>query len=88
MDAIARTIHGNILDANISVRGDCLTYDKAIDRLSEYEDLGLTPEQIKETDKLYLEKCEEVNDLKKEIEYWKGQSLEAQMEKYNENNKC
>ncbi len=37
-----------------------------LDRLGEYEDTGLTPEQIREMDKLYREKCEEVNELKKE----------------------
>ena len=36
----------------------------AIDRLSEYEDTGLTPDQIKDMDRLYLEKCEELNKVK------------------------
>lgn len=34
---------------------------KGIERLADYEDTGLTPGQIKELDKLYLEKCIEVN---------------------------
>jgi len=34
------------------------------EKLAEYEDLGLTPQQLMEVDKLYLEKCEEVNKLK------------------------
>lgn len=33
------------------------------DKLEEYKNTGLTPEQIREVDKLYLEKCEEVNRL-------------------------
>lgn len=37
------------------------------DRLSAYEDTGLTPEQIIQMDKLYLEKCEELAKLRKEI---------------------
>lgn len=37
------------------------------DRLAEYEDIGLLPEQIKEIDKLYAEKCSEVAQLQKEL---------------------
>lgn len=32
-----------------------------IDRLAEYEDTGLTPEQIREIDGLYAEKCKELS---------------------------
>lgn len=32
-------------------------------RLGEYEDTGLTPEQIREIDRLYTEKCREVAEL-------------------------
>lgn len=38
---------------------------QAIDRLAAYEDLGVTPEQIKEIDRLYTEKCREVAELKR-----------------------
>ena len=34
-------------------------------KLAQYEDLGLTPEQIREVDRLYAEKCREVAELKK-----------------------
>jgi|GEM_PF-3361578 len=47
----------------MSVRGDVKAYNKAVEKLAEYEDTGLNPEQIMEMDKLYLEKCEEVNKL-------------------------
>ena len=40
---------------------------QAIDRLAAYEDLGVTPEQIREIDKLYAEKCREVAELKKKL---------------------
>ena len=40
------------------------TLTKILDELADYEDTGLTPQQLKEIDKLYLEKCEEVNRLK------------------------
>ena len=33
------------------------------DRLAEYEDTGLLPEQIKEVDRLYAEKCKELTEL-------------------------
>lgn len=36
------------------------------DRLAEYEDIGLLPEQIKEIDRLYTEKCEELAKIQKE----------------------
>jgi len=32
-------------------------------KLKGYEKIGLTPQQLMEVDKLYLEKCEEVNKL-------------------------
>lgn len=38
------------------------------EEVMEYKKLGLTPEQIREIDKLYLEKCQEVNRLKKQLE--------------------
>lgn len=37
---------------------------QAFNRLAEYERIGLTPDQIREVDRLYLEKCREVNQLK------------------------
>lgn len=40
----------------------------ALERLAEYEDTGLDPEQLKRIDKIYKEKCEEVSRLS-------GQSL-------------
>ena len=36
--------------------------------LKKYEDLDLTPNQIREIDKLYAEKCKEVVELQKELE--------------------
>ena len=35
-----------------------------VDRLSEYEDTGLTPEQIRQIDDLYTEKCREEAELR------------------------
>lgn len=44
--------------------GSCAYMQQAIERLAEYESLELTPEQIKEIDKLYREKCEELSAYK------------------------
>lgn len=49
---------------------DYTNYSKdwdAISRLADYEDTGLAPDQIWDMDKLYREKCEEVNQLKAEL---------------------
>lgn len=35
----------------------------ALKELLEYKETGLTPQDIKEMDKMYLEKCKEVNAL-------------------------
>ena len=40
-----------------------------IEKLAEYEDTDLTPEQIIEIDKMYAEKCREVAELKKQIPF-------------------
>lgn len=37
------------------------------ERLKEYEDIGLLPEQIREVDKLYAEKCKELAELQKKM---------------------
>lgn len=39
-----------------------VTY-KALKELLEYKETGLTPQDIKEMDKMYLEKCQQVNKL-------------------------
>lgn len=42
--------------------------NEVIWRLVKYEQTGLTPEQIREMDGLYLEKCVELNTIKMKIE--------------------
>jgi hypothetical protein len=37
----------------------------ATQRLGEYEDTGITPEQIYDLNDMYRKKCEEVNKLKR-----------------------
>lgn len=46
----------------------CELDNEICEKLAEYEDLGVTPEQIMEIDKAFLEKCEEINRLKNELE--------------------
>lgn len=41
---------------------------KELKELLEYKETGLTPQDIKEMDKMYLEKCKEVNALVKTCE--------------------
>lgn len=36
------------------------------EKLAEYEDTGLTPEQIREMDELYAEKCKELAEAKEQ----------------------
>jgi len=43
---------------------NCELNELVCTRLAEYEDLGVTPEQIREIDILYAEKCREVAELK------------------------
>ena len=40
----------------------------AICKLHEYEDLGLTPEELRQIDDMYAVRCKEISDLKKQIE--------------------
>jgi len=47
---------------------DCKLKIDICENLARYEDLGVTPDQIREIDELYTEKCEEVNQLKKQLE--------------------
>ena len=41
---------------------------KTVDKLAAYEDIIDEPEKLKLIDELYLEKCEEINRLKEELE--------------------
>lgn len=40
----------------------------ALWKLKDYEDTGLQPDQIEQMNDLYLDKCEEVNELEKQLE--------------------
>lgn len=53
------------LDVNGDGHSGADTLDDLLE-LMQYRKTGLTPKQIKEIDKLYMEKCQEVNKLKAE----------------------
>ena len=57
-------VRRTLIDAR-AVRAEAMTIYWA---LKKYEDTGLTPDQIREIDRLYLEKCEEVNRLRNELD--------------------
>ena len=48
------------------------SYAGIYERLKQYEDLEITPEQVREISRLYKEKCEKVARLEKEIEKLKN----------------
>lgn len=56
----------NTFDTNITAM--CEDVIPKLKQLKEYEDIELTPEQIRDIDSLYLEKCEQVNVLKEFVE--------------------
>ncbi|MCM1039831.1 MAG: hypothetical protein NC434_10955 [Ruminococcus sp.] len=51
----------------IKTECDECVIQKCFDQLAAYQDIGLTPEQILEVDRLYAEKCKEVAELKKSV---------------------
>lgn len=53
------------------LNGKLVGHKDCMKRLAAYEDTGHEPEQIREFEKLYLEKCQEMNDLRKRIEQLK-----------------
>ena len=50
-------------------------YISAAKKLAEYEDLELTPEQIKEIDKIYSEQAKELGEYKKILPCKMGDTL-------------
>lgn len=72
----------------LTKKGHLYTYDQVfryicslniaqcLNRLRQYEDTGLTPDQICEIDKLYTEKCREVAELQKAAEQYRPEEPE------------
>lgn len=63
-----RCFEGECAGTEGQCKKECEFNIKICEKIAEYEDLGVTPEQIREMDKAFLEKCEEINRLKNELE--------------------
>ena len=48
---------------------------EAAEKLAKYENSGLTPEKIYEIDRLYTEKCAELNQMKAESDHKKAEVM-------------
>lgn len=61
-----------------SEKCDRCHFEKAVcEKLANYEETGLTPEQIREIDRLYEEKCREVAELRQRDTAVKVKPIEA-----------
>lgn len=71
------------------VNEDCDFKFLTCQRLAKYEDIGLTPEQLLEVDKLYAEKCREVAELQRykwiPVEEWLPEENEDVLVFYTNN---
>lgn len=64
---------------------NCHCLQDVLRRLAEYEDIGLLPEQIKEVDRLYAEKCKELAEQKKSyLSGWELANIWVALEKLKE----
>lgn len=61
MERLTQWVDGNKAIPRVDLR-KC-GYEKCATQLARYEDTGLAPEQIREIDYLYAEKCREVAEL-------------------------
>lgn len=50
---------------------DCSLTNAVCELLAAYEDTGLTPERMREIDRLYAEKCKELEELKEKIQRYR-----------------
>lgn len=70
---------GYNLKGNITVRGDCKTYNMAIEKLAQYEDTGLAPDEIHKLNDFEQSQIatllKERFVLKKERNYWRNEAL-------------
>ena len=56
--------HDKVFTGQLNVAEMAHDVRKRLEKLRPYEDTGLTPEQIREIDRLYTEKCQEVAELR------------------------
>ena len=67
MDRLAEWTGEEWIARQERLNGKIVGNSMCMKRLAEYEDIGLTPEQLTEIDKLYSEKCREVAELRKQL---------------------
>lgn len=56
--------HDKVFTGQLNVAEMAHDVRKRLEELKPYEDVGLTPEQIREIDHLYTEKCREMAELR------------------------
>lgn len=56
--------HDKLFTGQLNVAEMAHDVRKRLEELKPYEDTGFTPEQIREIDRLYAEKCQEVAELR------------------------
>lgn len=57
------------------INENCEFLQLVCERLAAYEDIGPTPEQLLEIDKMYAEKCREVAELRAELKAYKDTGM-------------
>lgn len=54
---------------------DCPTINEIYERLAQYEDIGLTPEQLLQVDEMYTDRCREIAGLERKIGIVEGKGI-------------
>lgn len=62
MERLTERYEGRVIPRVDRPKIDCA---KCLERLAEYEDIGCTPEQLKQIDKWYAEMCRELGEYKR-----------------------
>lgn len=81
---------GGIICSNFCTscgKADCEYIRKALFKLAEYENTGLTPKQMREIDRLYAEKCKELSEVGKKIEELSDEYLQEAQNYANKGDK-
>lgn len=62
LERLTERYEGRVIPRADRPKIDCA---KCLERLAEYEDIGCTPEQLKQIDKWYAEMCRELGEYKR-----------------------
>lgn len=84
MGRLTNSIDYCAMHCDFGKRGECFFKDKSkcyennmFEKLKSYENIIDNSEKLKLIDKLYLERCEEINYLKAKLEEYENLGLEA-----------